>query len=88
MKAIICEFLNNADIYGLFKSCITNPENGKKYALIYSDDTPQFYFVNIPLDDITPVNTKENRVFLGLFSENDFDNRNKIDVLLLQYSCI
>jgi hypothetical protein len=87
LEAIICDFLTNADIYGLFKSCISNPLKGKEYALIYSDDSPQFYFVDFPLDEGTAVNPKGNRVVLGLFSEKDFDNQNKIEALLLQYKC-
>ena len=87
MEVFICHFLKNTDIREFFKFCIPNPIRGKSYALIFYSDTPQFYFINFPLDDNTELTPKGNRVLLGLFNESDFDNNNKINALKLLWQC-
>ncbi len=49
MNSLICHFLStvtNKEIIDLFNGCIKNPTSANDYALIYSSNNPQFYFID------------------------------------------
>lgn len=83
----ICHFLRFGNIIDLFNSCIPDPIEEKKYPLIFSEETPQFYFVNYPLDNDDDCKPMEGRHIVGKFSQSDCTDIKFIKSLLKLWKC-
>lgn len=86
-REVIYDFLSKNQHEHTFELCIKNPLPNFYYPLLYSIDSPQFYFVDLPLNkEECILISKEKRIIVGYFKSDDINNIDNLSHLEQKWS--